>query len=431
MVLLFKWHTMQIDYILTFLQAPVEHDNIYMKILQGFKVQDGSNPEEWVLHLKKNVYGMVQASRVWNKYLVSKLQKAGFKQSKMDECLFFRGSCIYILYTDDSILAAPTKQETEAAIAAIQEQGLEITIEGDIGDFLGVKIERNKDGSYSLTQPQLIDSILQDLNLQGDNVTTKNMPSAKSKLLRRFTDSPAFDNHFHYRSVIGKLNFLEKSTRSDIAYAVHQCARFSSDPRKPHGDAVTWTGRYLKSTKDQGLVLRPTKQSFEVYADSDFAGAWNKEDAPDDPDTARSRTGYVIFYAGCPIVWKSKMQTTIALSTTEAELLSMSEALREAIYLMNLIKEIRDQGFNLTALTPTIHCQTFEDNAGAIETVKVPKFRPRTKHMNTSWHHFGHHVERGDISVHKIDSEDNCADTLTKAQPLDLFLKHRKVIQGW
>jgi hypothetical protein len=105
------------------------------------------------------------------------------------------------------------------------------------------------------------------------------------------------------------------------------CARFAADPKKEHGKAVEWLCRYLASTRDKGIILKPTDQSFDVYVDSDFIGNWDSETATDDIDTAWSRTGYIIIYAGCPIVWKSKLQTQIALSTTEAEFMALSAAL--------------------------------------------------------------------------------------------------------
>ena len=130
-----------------------------------------------------------------------------------------------------------------------------------------------------------------------------------------------------YRSVIGKLNFLEKSTRGDISYPVHQCARFASDPRASHAEAVKRIGRYLMGTKDKGVILDPKVNSFECYVDADFCGNWNPETASDDPATAKSRTGYVIKYAGCPVIWQSKLQTEVTLSTTEAEYVALSAAL--------------------------------------------------------------------------------------------------------
>ena len=99
--------------------------------------------------------------------------------------------------------------------------------------------------------------------------------------------------------------------------------------------------KYLASTRNEGIILRPNKEkSFEVYADADFSGNWYKPTAEKDASTAKSRTGYVITYASCPITWASKLQGCISLSTTESEYVALSQSLREAIPLMNLLKEL-------------------------------------------------------------------------------------------
>ena len=110
----------------------------------------------------------------------------------------------------------------------------------------------------------------------------------------------------HYRKVIGKLNFLEKSSRPDIAYATHQCARFCVDPKESHVKAVIHLTKYLQGTINDGIILDPKEnKSFEAFADADLAGNWNSQTAMDDPSTAKSRTGFVITYASCPILWAS------------------------------------------------------------------------------------------------------------------------------
>ena len=264
-----------------------------------------------------------------------------------------------------------------------------------------------------------------------DDVSTKQTPAASSKLLKRHSDSEPFDNHFDYRSVIGKLNYLEKCTRLDISYAVHQCARFASDPKKEHGQAVKWICRYLAGTKDKGVILKPnTEQSFEVYCDSDFAGNWDKEESGD-PDTARSRAGYIIMYAGCPVFWASKLSTLIALSTCEAEYQSLSMALRDTIPIMELTREFRDRGFDIKTTIPTVHCRVFEDNTGALEIATIHKVRPRTKHLNVMLHHFRQYVDQGDIEVKAIRSEFQISDMLTHANDVQTLQRHRRKAMGW
>lgn len=430
MVIIKGWKTRQIDYVLAYTQADAEWSDMYMKIPKGFQVQDAEQ-DEYLLKIEKNLYGGKQAGRVWNKHLVSRLQSIGFKQSKVDECVFFRGKTVYVLYTDDSILAGPDEKEIDKIIQDMKKANLDITVEGDLSDFLGVQIDRKEDGTIHLTQPHLIDQILREVRLEGDNVTTKMTPS-KGSILKRHSESAPFDGHFDYRRVIGKLNYLEISTRPDIAFQVHQCARFCADPKKEHGNAVIWICRYLAATKDKGLIFKPTDQSFDCYVDADFSGNWDKDNASaTDSDTAKSRTAFIITYAGCPIIWASKLQTLIALSTTEAEYIALSTALRDVIPLMELVKDLRKHGFDFIAMRPAVHCRVFEDNSGAIEIANVHKWRPRTKHINCQFHHFRHYITNKEITILPIDTEDQPADIMTKMVTYTLFHKHRTFIMGW
>jgi len=152
---------------------------------------------------------------------------------------------------------------------------------------------------------------------------------------------------WEYRRIIGQLNFLEKSTRPNIAYAVHQCTRFSSNPKASHKMAVLRIGRYLMATRSQGIIFEPTNSSLKLWCDADFSGNWKLEMAHLDRTTAKSRTGYVIKYAGCTLTWASKMQTETALSTMEAEFIALSEVLHTVIPIMNLMDEMHEQGVNI------------------------------------------------------------------------------------
>ena len=160
-----------------------------------------------------NLYGQKQAGKVWYQYVAQKLIKeVGFVQSEIDECIFYKGSVIYALYTDDSILAGPDENERKKVVQEIKNAKLDITEEGDLEDFLGVNIERREDGSVNLSQPNPIKQILKDLGLMDDKAKTKGTPCPASKILSLHSNSREFDNGFNYRSIVGKLNYLEKCT---------------------------------------------------------------------------------------------------------------------------------------------------------------------------------------------------------------------------
>ena len=174
------WHTKQLDYVAAFPQAPVRRE-LYMRIPPGIDARVKGNPRDFVLKLHWNIYSQKQAGRVWNKYLVNKLiREVGFTQSKIDKCVFYHGNVMYALYTDDSILAGPNPNKIERIISKMKRAKLDITIEGDLDDFLGVNIERRKDGLMKLLQQHLMEQMTKDLHLTDEKVKMKSTPASSS-----------------------------------------------------------------------------------------------------------------------------------------------------------------------------------------------------------------------------------------------------------
>jgi hypothetical protein len=240
----------------------------------------------------KKEHGTKQAGRVWNRHVNEGLTALGFKASLVDSCVYYHGKTTFMLYVEDGIFVGPDKEEIITLIRKMQGV-FNITDEGDIKECLGVLVEKQGDGTLKLSQPQLIKQILDDLWFN-DRTKSKPTPAPGGQVLEREDDAEPMNEDFHYRSVIGRANFLEKSTRPDIAVAVHQCARFSLDPKQCHVDAVRYFGRYLQGTQDQGMIMDPkNEKSFECWVDADFLGQYVKgaEDMHLDAMTAKSRTG--------------------------------------------------------------------------------------------------------------------------------------------
>lgn len=127
------------------------------------------------------------------------VNELGYKQSKVDECVSYRGKTLHVLYTDNSLLAGPDRKEIEKIIDELQSKAkLAITVEGNLADYLGVNIDRREDGSIHLPQPHLIDQILDDLRMNDKATKARTTPAASStRLLTRRTDSPSFDGSFN------------------------------------------------------------------------------------------------------------------------------------------------------------------------------------------------------------------------------------------
>ena len=144
----------------------------------------------------------------------------------------------------------------------------------------------------------------------------------------------------------------------------------------------------------EGTIIQPNQHwHFDCWVDANFAGNWHHTDAHIDPMTSKSQLGWIVRFTGAPIACASKMQTITAMSTTEAEYIALSTNLKEAIPLMGILKEAREQGLDVGYLQPKIHCTIFEDNSGIPGLARLPKLCPRTKHKNQSFHHFHEHVE--------------------------------------
>ena len=424
------WTTRQLDFIQAYPQADAECE-MFMHLPPGYNFK-GSRKTH-VLKLIRNIYGAKQAGRVWYNHLHDNLIKLGFVRSNIDKCIFYKGTCVLLVYVDDCIIMGPHQSEIDEIISDMSGE-LRMEDQGDLEDYLGVNISRGKDNTFTLAQPQLIQSILEDLNLTGDNVKVATTPALSTRILHADLEGEPFDEHFNYRRVIGKLNYLERSTRPDLAFAVHQCARFSANPKQSHAKAVKRIGRYLAATKDKGYTIRPEGEEFEVFADASFSGEWDNkriDQAVTDPNMARSRTGYGIFYGKCLILAQSRLQTEIALSSTEAEFIALSSAAREVIHLMSIMEEASTMGVPIRNTAATVKCTIFEDNSGAAEIAKIPKIRPRTKHINIKYWHFIKWVETNQIIIKQVRTTEQLADIWTKPLDEKLFIYFRDLIMNW
>ena len=289
--ILLGWQSRQLDFIMAYPQAPAEMP-LYMRLPQGYKC-NGITRKTHALKLLHNVDGQKQAGRVWNKFIDRGMRETGFKPSQFDPCLYYRGSVVFLVYIDDCIVFGPRDQSIDQVVTDLRACSRQFTVDdlGDVVDFLGIQVQKQDDGSILLTQPQLIDSIIKDLHLQTSS-NGKKMPSVTTSLLHKDANGPAMTPDFHYRSVIGKLNFLEKSTRPNISISVHQCARFSENPKRSHAEAVKCIGRYLLSSRDNGLIIHPNQVwEFDCWVDADFVGNWRQCDIHVDPMTSKSRSG--------------------------------------------------------------------------------------------------------------------------------------------
>jgi hypothetical protein len=177
-------------------------------------------------------------------------------------------------------------------------------------------------------------------------------------------------------------------------------------------------------------VVRSEERDMEVFVDANFSGDWDRKESWD-RDTARSRHGCIIKYAGCPILWKLQLQTEIALSSMESKYTGLSYSLRDALPVMEFLKEMKKLKFPIRSATPVVHCKVSKDNSGELEIGTTHKYRPRTKHLNVKLHHFPDYITRKEITICPIDTALQQADYLTKPVNQDILEKLRLLVMGW
>ncbi|KAL7636900.1 UNVERIFIED_CONTAM: hypothetical protein RMT77_012658 [Armadillidium vulgare] len=379
---------MQFDVSTAFLYGNLLEE-IYMKQPEGF--EDGTTK---VCKLKRSLYGLKQAPRCWNERFGKFLSKLNFVRSTADSCLYIRDQnghkILLALYDDDGLVASTSHEESQNFLEELKKE-FKITYK-PATYFLGIEIESRSDGTKKISQSYYTKKIVKEFGMENCNAVST--PIIKDKVTHDIETRESFP----YRSAIGALLYLATGTRPDIAFTVSYLARSVDNPSKEDITKVKRVFRYLKGTLEKGIIYRSNSEQnhLEGYSDADHAG---------DQKTGHSTTGIVCLYAGGAISWTSQKQSSVAISTTEAEIMAASEATKEIIWIHRLLGEITK-----VYKKPTL----WIDNEAAIKLSKNPEFHKRTKHIKVRHFFVREKVQNDEIEVLKVSSENQLADGLTK-----------------
>jgi Reverse transcriptase (RNA-dependent DNA polymerase) len=254
----------------------------------------------------------------------------------IDPCLFVHKKAVCITYVDDCLWFSKDEAALDALIQEMQQM-MELKVESkDVSNFLGIKFTR-KANTIELRQDGLMDKVLEAIGMTDCNSVST---PAEEKPLGKDPIGKPFQESWNYASVCGMLLCISGNSRPDLVFAVNQAARFTCAPRDSHAKAIKRICRYLQGTKRRGLVFCPSDDfKVDCYNDADFCRLCGSED-PDDPVVSKSRTGFVITLGGCPLLWKSALQTETSVSTMMAEYVALSTAMREMLPLKRLVEFI-------------------------------------------------------------------------------------------
>ena len=404
------WKLVQCDITAAFIHALLKPDEeIYVHQPRGFKLKDNH-----VLKLRRSLYGLRQAPRYFFEYFTKRLVRQGLTPSKYDPCLFFSKTLIVIIYVDNILIYCKDEAEIDDFITRMRSEDVALHKEGTAEGYLGVDIHRDRT-TIKLTQSGLTKRIIKALGLDSKYSTSCDTPAEKAPLPRD-VDGPPASGTLNYASIIGMLLYLTGHSRLDCSFATNQCARYTFAPTRKHENALIQIGRYLTGTIDKGLILSPSETlHIDCYPDSDFAGLWKYENSQD-PHCVRSRTGYVITLANCPILWSSKLQTEIALSTMEAKYVALSTSCKDLFPIIDLTTELCLALDVPLRSEVDLHVKIHEDNAGALtlSNLEPRQMTPRSKHYAVKYHWFCEHIGPRNIKIIKIPTESQLGDLFTK-----------------
>lgn len=319
----------QMDVKTAFLHGNLD-EFIVMEQPEGFV--DKRFPDK-VCRLKKSLYGLKQSPRQWNKRFDDFVRAQGYTRSEYDSCVYFKqsdkGVYVYmLLYVDDILIASTDKAQVQKLKT---ELGSEFDMKdlGDAKKILGMEITRDREKrELSVSQEGYLWKVLGNFNMdQSKSVATPLGAHFKlhSPTEQEYKDKEGRMKDVPYQSAVGSIMYSMVGTRPDLAHAVGVISRFMSRPLKEHWLAVKWVMRYIKGTVDTKLSFK-TKGEFVIrgYCDSDYGG---------DLDRRKSTTGMVFTAGGNTVSWRSSLQKVVALSSTEAEYIALSEAVKGGVWL--------------------------------------------------------------------------------------------------
>ncbi|GKB97018.1 retrovirus-related pol polyprotein from transposon TNT 1-94 [Tanacetum coccineum] len=383
-------HLEQLDVKTAFLHGNLEEE-IYTLQPEGFKQK---RKENLVCRLNKSLYDLKQAPRCWYKRFDTFIRSLEYNRLHANPCAYFKrfrnnDFIILLLYVDDVLVAGPNKDRINKLKAQLARE-FKMKDIGPTNKILGMEIHRDRvSRKIWLSQKSYVKKILQRFNMQDCKPISTSFPT-DVKLSSKMSPSSEKErmemSRVSYASAVGSLMFVMICTRPDIAHAVGVVSRYMAKPGRGHWEALKRILRYVKGTLDVSLC---------------------------DLDRSKSTTGYVFTLSGGTVSWVSKLQSVVAMSTTEAEYVAVAQASKEAVWLKMLLEELGHKQEKITL---------FCDNQSALYLARNPAFHSKTKHIRVQYHFIREKVEEGTVDMQKIHTDDNVADYLTKAINGDKFI---------
>lgn len=388
-----KYIIHQMDVKGAFLYGRIDEE-VYLKPPLGINIKNGC-----VLKLLKSIYGLKKSPKYWYEHLHELITRYGFLRSENDYCLYSKDNLYILIYVDDLLIMGNNLKLIEEVKDFLK---LNFRMK-DMGcnnlKYLGISIYKVNDGLY-IDQKKYLKNVLEKYRMENCNPIETPMDE-NFKIDKQCKVDLSLEKQC--RSLIGSLMYATIGSRPDLAQSVYYLSRFQTTPCSELWIALKRVLRYIKGSLD--LKLKYSKDNSNTvlvgYADADWAR----------DDDRRSTSGHLFKIYNNTVIWKSKKQTTIALSTTEAEFISLCEASMEICWIVKLLKDL---GISIEAV------KIYEDNLSTIKAIKNPD-QKRLKHMDIKFNFIKQKVEEGLINLEYINTQNQVADIFTKPVKKSIF----------
>lgn len=383
-----------IDINTAFLHSKLD-ECIYMEQPLGF-----TNDKTKICLLNKSLYGLKQASRLWNSSVHDLLTNNGYIQSNCEPCVYFKKYdnklTLVALYVDDFYVFTDCSVEKDKLFQLLQSE-FSCKSLGTLKNCLGIKIHRDRaQGTLMFDQSDYIRKLLERFGM----VNCKNVctPMVLNKLEEATDNDTLSDKMYPYRELIGCLMYLSVCSRPDITYALSYLSQFNTAFTRQHWLAAKRILRYLSGTINKRLMfVKSGSFDLSVFADADFAN--NVVDR-------RSYSGFIIKIGDSTVCWESRKQRCVAHSTTEAEYLALSDSCKEICFVRNFMYEIFEKHVN---------CRIYSDNQSALKLLETKEYCHRkTKHIDLRYHYVKDIVKEKNVTIGYLPTERMVADLFTK-----------------
>ncbi|KAI1000346.1 hypothetical protein K3495_g7849 [Podosphaera aphanis] len=392
----------QMDVMAAFLRGDID-GQVYVEKPPMWEDILGLKNEGDICKLSKALYGLKQSPRLWQKKLKEVLHRLGYNPLPSDQAAYINSSIedlsIIVTHVDDLLVITKSQKQFNQFKQGIAKH-LDIEDLGYAYYFLGVRILR-QGGSIYLRQDAYNDKILREFDMESCHHELTPLEEGAADWLVPHHKQADKDSIRFFQRLLGSIDYLSCQTRMDISFACGVLMRYLHNPSPAHIKGAKRIFRYLAGTKLYAIKFdrgeNDYRHKLHGYSDANF-----------DKSGYKSHSGWLFFLSRGIISSSSKLQTTVALSTTEAELYRLCMTARQAAWIRQLLEDLKYKEADGNTVN------IYGDNKNSIALTLKPELHQRSKHIAVRWWYIRQQIENQEVLFNYCNTKEMAADGMTK-----------------